>query len=210
MSVLKSIQACAFITFIAQLGIATESSVDLGDGTVLSGVTTIEKQLPDSALTVHGITVGVSKLSDVIEKFKGNAVFHEGDAGKSLYLLCYRGKDGTVLAFESSGAMGGAGHVVTNVAVFGPQARYRLVEKCAETPKISRNIEIGGNRLGMTKKKFKKVNGKPSKEQGDLILYSFHASKQTPQGPADITSMLQIRFDGKKASQFSISKIESY
>lgn len=197
-----------FFLLIPMLLFASETSFELDDGTTISGVKTIEKEISDSDLSVLGITIGKSTLANVSEKFRGNEIYHEGDAAKSLNVICYKGDDGTVVAFES-GEMGGKDQTITNLVIVGSKAHYRLEAKCSKSAKFSKAIEVSGIRLGMGKKTIEKAKGNPSKDQKNLIIYAYHASKKTANGDADISSTFILRLDGGKLAQLSISKIES-
>jgi hypothetical protein len=185
--------------------------VVLNDGTQVSGVKVISKKQSDNELNLAGIVVGESKLSDVRKKFPSGNIFHDGDAGNSVYVLCYQGKDGTIAAFESSGEMGGADHIVTFASVMGKDTSYRFKQHCLMSDSINREIKsFTGLHLGMTKADVKKIMGTPSKEISTLILYNYEVNEAKTSGTAEINSNLDVRFTGDNASQFSFSKIESF
>lgn len=185
-------------------------SVELRDGTHISGVKTIERKQPNRELTVFGFIVGASKLSDVKEKFKSNKIYHEGDAAASIYVLCYEGGDGSILIFESSGEMGGSDHVITSASVYDSHESYHLKKECIKSSLVKKGMDIGGIRLGMSNSEVKKLKGNPSSEQQKILLYEYRVEEKTAKGQVDISSSTEIRFADNKVSNISISKIESY
>jgi hypothetical protein len=187
----------------------TETSVVLADGKTVQGVKIIERIQSDKELSLSGIIVGKSQLSDVKKRFQGNDIFHDGDAGASIYILCYTGSDGTLVAFESGGEMGGEDHTLTSAQVFATSTAYRFKDHCASSDKINNKIEAGGVHLGMTTDAVKKMKGMPSRELSDLILYNFEVEKKNKKGPYTVSSGLELNFLNNKLIHFELSKVES-
>lgn len=201
--------ACVSLLSSISLAKATTSSSELKDGSRVSGVKVIQKKLSDANLSVLGVIVGSTKLSDVKSSLGGNEIYHEGDAGNSLYVLCYEGNDGAIVTFES-GEMGGSDHLVTSIGLFGPEGRYRLKNVCSKSSKVNLDLALGGVQLGMSKDSVKKSLGLPSKEQSKILLYQYGSTERSPKGMADISSSFEIHFVANKISYFFASKIESY
>ncbi|KYG65512.1 hypothetical protein AZI86_00070 [Bdellovibrio bacteriovorus] len=188
---------------------STTISVELSDGSRVSKVKVIQRKQQDVELSILGLTVGRSKLSDVKGVFGGGEVYHEGDAGNSLYVLCYAGMDGSVITFES-GEMGGSEHVISSAGLFGAEAQYRLKKICTKSSKVNLGLNIGEVRVGMSKDLVKKILGSPSKEQSKLLLYQYQVAEQRPKGGADVSSSFEIHFVAGKVSHLSASRVESY
>lgn len=186
-----------------------EVLLELKDDSTVSGVTEIKGKLEDSELTLFGITIGSSKLLDVTKKLKGNPISHNGDASLSLYFLCYKGKDDTIIVFESNGEMGGNDHTITSVEVYGAGSSYKFKQKCSNSFSINKELKLSNIRLGMNKLEVEKIKGKPGKELKNKLLYTYHSLKPTSKGPFDVTSTLEISLHNGKVQQFSISKLES-
>ena len=183
--------------------------IELRDEAKASNVKYIEKKQPDSELTIAGIIIGKSRLSKVQKKFKGNPIFHEGDAGNSLYVLCYETSNGTILTFESNGEMGGPDHTITSAAIYDSKSSYRLKMKCAKSTSIG-VLQFHDIYLGMTQSTAKKTRGKPSKETPEYLLYEYHSTEKVNGKQADIVSSVEMRFSNGKASEISVSKVESF
>ena len=60
-------------------------------GSSLYSAEPITKIQPDSDLTVLGVTLGKTTMNEVKDKFKAKEIYHEGEAGASLYALCFKG-----------------------------------------------------------------------------------------------------------------------
>lgn len=189
---------------------AETSTIHLNNGQVISGVKSFEKKLSNSELTLLGFTIGLSKLEDVKSKFKNSEIYHEGDAGNSLYVLCYKGPDGTTISFESS-EMGGKDHIITAIGFFSIQSPYRLKKSCSKSSEVNSKLSIAGVNLGQLKSEIKKRKGSPSKEISNLIIYQFDVTEKTPQNTSvDISSRIEVTLNVNKIVSFYISKIESY
>jgi hypothetical protein len=126
---------------------------------------------------VDGLTLGETHiefekttLSDIRGSVKSGVIRHQGDAGKSVYWLCYSGVGtpegvddpgamtnnganigGARIWIESSGEMGGPDHAVTTVVV----KRIPKSDPTAECPEPSKEFRsltfANGLRLGATR-----------------------------------------------------------
>lgn len=169
----------------------------------------IAKKQPDSELTVLGITVGKSTLDEVKAKFKSKDFYHEGDAGESLSVLCFKSSNGSTIAFES-GEMGGSEHKITSISINGPKKAYRLNKICEKTSLIKSKLVINGVSLGLSPDLIKRVTGKPSKQSTDHFLYQYEAHDKTDKGQIDTVSRLEIEFVQDAVAAFNISKVETF
>lgn len=169
----------------------------------------IAKKQPDSELSILGITIGKSTLNEVKEKFKSKGIYHEGEAGSSLYVLCYKMSNGSTVSFES-GEMGSDAHIVNSISINGPKVPYRLNKVCEKTSLIKTKLAINGVSLGMSPELIKRLKGKPSKQTANSLLYQFEVQDKTDKGKLDIVSRLEIQFSQDAASALTASKIESY
>lgn len=199
-----------YLLFISLNIYAETSIIQLNGGQVVSGVKSFEKKLPNSELTLLNLTIGLSKLEDVKSKLKRSEIYHEGDAGNSLYVLCYKGPDGTIVSFESS-EMGGKGHIITAIGIFSVQSSYRLQKNCLESTEVNSKLNIAGVNLGQSKSEIKKRKGSPSKEISNLMIYQFDVTEKTTKNVSvDVSSRIEITLRSNKVVSFYISKIESY
>ncbi len=161
---------------------------------------TINKKLSDKDLTIQGITIGKTTLNEVKEKFKSKEIYHQGDAGESLYVLCYKTSNGTI-AFES-GEMGGAEHVIDAVSINGSGVPYHLNNICEKSSAFKGKLAIYGLSLGMSPDLIKTLKGKPTKMENDYLEYNFSSG--------GTTSELKVEFKKSFASEIRITKIETH
>ncbi len=191
---------------------AEESTItlDFNDGTRISGIKYIRKKQPLSELTILGLTVGASNLNDVNIKLKGDSIYSEGDAGNNISILCFEGVDGTTIAFESNGEMGGPDRTVSYVGVFDKKTPYRLKDKCSVSKLISRRTKVGCISLGMSKQTLKRRRGQPSKELPNRIIYKYEVKERINNKLADVDSGLDVKFSNERLVYIGISKVASY
>ena len=76
----------------------------------------VENKIDKSWVTAFGLEVGRSTFADAKKYFGESYVSHFGEAGTSVYSVCYECKDGLRLVLESS-EMGGEDRVVTSLIV---------------------------------------------------------------------------------------------
>lgn len=196
------------VLLITNAVLATEAiSVELADGRHISDVRSFNLKLGQDDLSILNVIVGTSKLSDVKDKLGGD-IYHEGDAGSSIYLLCYLGSDGSIVTFES-GELGGSDHTVTTASIFGPNARYRFDKKCIKSSKVNAKLSLGNIHLGIPKDAAKKLKGTPSKDLSDLLLYEFRSTEVLKNEKFDVNSSIEMGLSSNKVSYISVSKTES-
>lgn len=160
----------------------------------------IAKKQPDNELTVLDVTIGKTTLNEVKDKFKSKEIYHEGDAGASLYAICLKASNGATIAFES-GEMGGTEHVVNAISVNSPQAPYKLSKICEKSSAIKGKITLHKTSLGMSPDIVKRLTGKPSKQTADTIEYRYELQ--------NTISTLTIEFKNSMSTQFTATKVET-
>lgn len=184
-------------------------TLQLVDGELLKNINPIERKLSDSELDVLGMTIGKTNLTDVQNFFKQGTVYRQGDAGNTLYLLCYIGKNDTLLAFES-GEMGGSEHVVSAVRLYKRSKDFKLFKECEKTSKLEKNIVLGNHlSLNQDPKSVVKKIGTPVKQTPNLILYYYSIEEATKTGSVDTTASIEVHMQKGKISFIAISKGES-
>lgn len=164
----------------------------------------VAKIQPDSELTVVGVILGKTTLKEVKEKFKAKEIYQEGDAGSSLYALCFKTSTNTTIAFES-GEMGGAEHVIHSVSINSAQNPYKLKQICEKTSMIKSKIVLNGISLGMSPDIVKKLVGTPTKNETNKIEYKYAVQV----GSKDTTSEMIIEFKDSMSNKITASKLES-
>lgn len=168
----------------------------------------INKIQPDRELTIQGITLAKTTLNEVKAKFKSKEIYHQGDAGETLYALCFKTANGSTIAFES-GEMGGADHTIDAISINSPSTPYRLNKICEKSSAFKGKLTINGLSLGMSPDLIKTLKGKPTKSENDYLEYSYNFQEKTEKGTKDTTSDLKIEFKNSAASEIKVSKIET-
>lgn len=206
---LKIIIGLGILFLIPSLAKSELIFMELRDGEKISDVKTINRQLTDKELTLAGAIAGKSKLADIIKQHKMGTIFHEGDAGGSLYSVCYIGNDDVTTVFESHGEMGGSDHTITYIGVFKNSSQYSMSHKCSKSVVDGNTMWKGRIRIGMTKKSIKKISEVPSKVTSNRTIFIYDFFKKTKKSSYDISSTLDLKFVNDELIHFSISKIES-
>ncbi len=169
----------------------------------------IAKKQPDSELSILGFTIGKSTLGEVKSKFKSTDIYHQGDAGNSLYVLCYKSSNSSTIAFES-GEMGGSAHIIDSISINSTKGPYHLNQICQKTTFIKNKFVINGISLGMSPDLVKRLKGKPGKESANSILYQFVVQEKNDKGQVDIISNLEMEFNQDIVSAIKASKMATY
>lgn len=168
----------------------------------------IAKIQPDSELTVLGVIIGKTTMNEVKDKFKAKEIYHEGDAGESLYALCFKGPGNSTIAFES-GEMGGNERVVHAVSINSAQNPYKLKQICQKTTVIKSKLALNGISLGMSPDIVKKLVGSPTKQDTNTIEYKYAIQIKTDAGQKDTISDMTVEFKDSMSNKITASKMES-
>lgn len=114
-------------------------------------------------------------LHDVLSRTSVGSIRHAGDAGESIYWLCYTlaGQVPARIWITSDGEMGGPGRVVTGITI----TRLRSGRPLAACPALPTDLQpasLQGNiRLGMRETSLTEMLGAPSHRSGPWISYDF-------------------------------------
>ena len=113
-----------------------------------------------------------TRLGAVREAVGEGTIQHQGDAGGSIYWLCYRRAQHR-LWVVSSGEMGGPDHLVTEVVEELTEKDTETSADCAIIPeKFAPLVFDGKLHLGMPRLEVVKALGPPSKSDAAQIMYS--------------------------------------
>lgn len=113
-----------------------------------------------------------TRLDAVREAVGEGTIQHQGDAGGSLYWLCYRRAQHR-LWVVSHGEMGGPDHLVTEIVEEVAEKDAGASTDCAVIPeKFSPVVFDGKLHLGMSRQAVIAVFGPPSKSEAARIVYS--------------------------------------
>jgi hypothetical protein len=139
-----------------------------------------------------------TQLDAVRDMVGEGTIQHQGDAGDSIYWLCYR-RPQHRLWLVSHGEMGGPEHAITEVVEELTEKDARVSTDCPILPdKFSPFVLDGKLRLGMSRQAVIAALGPPSKSKAAQIVYT-HEGKLAD--GFDETGWLVLRFrEGKLVS----------
>jgi hypothetical protein len=121
-------------------------------------------------------------------------IHHQGDAGGSIYWLCYRHAQHRLWLW--SGSIGGPDHLVTGIVEELAEKDTEASADCAVIPeKFSHLVLDGKLHLGMSRSEVVTALGPPSKSEADQMVYRHHG--KLAKGFEE-TAWLILRFRGEK------------
>ena len=133
-------------------------------------------------------------LGAVREAVGAGTIQHQGDAGGSLYWLCYR--RGQHRLWLSSGEIGGPDHLVTEIVEELAGNDTGTPADCAVLPEKFAPLVLDGKlHLGMSRSEVVKALGRPSKSEAAQMMY-YHAGKLA--NGFDETAWFILRFGEDK------------
>jgi len=175
---------------------------------------TYEEEIDISHLTVTGLTLGKSTLTDVRNKL-GMAAYYknklDGDeADDELYFSSNIKGDDTVMVF-SSGTYGGWEYIDGFSIITLGQIDTRQI-KPAPSPLITKQISTrSGLRLGISPNELETIMGKkPSAIKGNTIFYFFHKARIGKDSDYDINSQVVAKFKNGKLTSLSVDLDDFY
>lgn len=112
-------------------------------------------------------------LGAVREAVGEGTIQHQGDAGASIYWLCYRRAQHRL--WISSGDIGGPDHRVTEIVEELTEKETETSTDCAVIPEKFATLVFDGKlHLGMSRSEVVMAMGRPSKSEAAQMLYSHH------------------------------------
>jgi len=134
-------------------------------------------------------------LGAIREAVGVGTIQHQGDAGGSIYWLCY-GRAQHRLWVASSGEIGGPDHLVTEVVEEITEKGAETSTDCANIPKRFAPLVFDGKlHLGMSRLEVVTELGPPSKSEAAQMVYSHHGKLADG---FDETAWLILRFRDEK------------
>ncbi|MGX4771985.1 hypothetical protein ACWAUC_19610 [Bradyrhizobium guangdongense] len=113
-----------------------------------------------------------TRLDEVRDAVGQGTIQHQGDAGDSIYWLCYRRAQDRLWVL-SSGEMGGPDHLVTEIVEELTEKDGGTATDCAIIPDKFAPVVVDGKlHLGMTRQEIIAAFGPPSKSEAAQMLYS--------------------------------------
>jgi len=158
------------------------------------------KESPAAGIILGAIDVRFEKtrLADLANKLGRGVIAHQGDAGASIYWLCYdldTPAGAQRLWVTSSGEMGGAEHLVTGISA-ETLASAENMEDCPRLPGQQNPHLIGSSLwLGSPVQSVAERLGSPSLHRGAWQAYGYEGKVRGKCGPDgfDRTNWLYLR-----------------
>jgi hypothetical protein len=159
------------------------------------------------------ITFEKTTLSEVMLAVLGGNVLHKGDAGGSVYWLCYSNPGvGYIdrIWIQSSGEMGGPDQAVTEITA----ERLHDIKPTADCPPLAANMRSvafnGRLWLGVRERKVESLLGPPSLRRGPWRSFDFQGKiAGACQGGFDLTSWLVTKTENNRAALIAAGQITS-
>jgi hypothetical protein len=162
------------------------------------------------------ITFEKTRLADVMALTGAGQVANQGDAGESIYWLCYRYRDlnrVNMLQITAHGEMGGPEHSITdvNITVVNGEGDAR----CPFLPaRLTPVVADAGFGLNTSYADFLRLLGKPGGEARNVAGWSLihhvpiriHGTDQI----ADISQYVDVRFRDGRAVELHFGQVSTY
>jgi len=152
-------------------------------------------------------------LSHILKAAKVGAIAHQGDAGESIYWLCYtvpRRPSAERLWVVSHGEMGGSNHAITSVIAM-EMPDDQVTAGCPNLPRRLRALALDrGVWLGVSSNELIRALGKPSGTRDDWLIFHYDRPIADSRGEAlDETVVLETRVVHGKVVALRAVKITS-
>lgn len=159
------------------------------------------------------ITFEKTTLSEVMLAVPGATVLHKGDAGASVYWLCYSSPGvGYIdrIWIQSSGEMGGPDQAVTEITAERLN-NTKLTTDCPLLPAHMRSVAFDGRLwLGVPQHTIEAVLGPPSLHRGKWRSFDFQGKiAGACQGGFDLTSWLLTKTENDRVTLIAAGQITS-
>ncbi|HVT18591.1 MAG TPA: hypothetical protein VHQ90_20730 [Thermoanaerobaculia bacterium] len=173
--------------------------------------------MPATQLTLGGFVARFehTTLSSVLAAARVGAIEHQGDAGKSIYWLCYtvpRGKLSERVWIVAHGEMGGSDHAITEVSAEQLPSGSVTPGGCPVLPPALRPLSLDrGISLGTSRSQLIHSLGRPSGVHDDWLDFVYVGKVKLPDQSTDWdeTSLLAARLFGGKVVALYASKVTS-
>ena len=156
------------------------------------------KRQPSTGAKLGRLRIDFEKttLAEILLNTEVGAIQHSGDAGESVYWLCYtlNGPTPARLWITADGEMGGPARAVTGITIAALKSG-QPVAGCPALPLDMQPASLQGDiRLGMYERSIVKMLGVPSHRGADWISYDFEgkAKGNCPSG-FDVLNSLVLK-----------------
>jgi hypothetical protein len=171
------------------------------------------KAAPSKSATLGAFVIQFEKttLAQVVTEASIGTIAHRGDAGGSVYWLCYSQPSvGARIWIISNGEMGDDRHSVTGVV--GEQLKTAQPSTdCPELPVQLRPVSFANHLwLGSTDVDIQRVLGVPSHQEGAWRTFDFQGKKKGKcEGGYDVYNWLWTRSDKGRVSRIDAGQVTS-
>jgi hypothetical protein len=171
------------------------------------------KKAPSKSATFGAFVVQFEKttLAQVMSEASIGTIAHRGDAGDSVYWLCYSQPTiGVRIWIISNGEMGGASHAVTGVIA----EQFESVQPSVDCPALPVQLHPPSLAnhlwLGSTDAAFQNVLGMPSHQAGAWRTFDFQGKKQGKcEGGYDVYNWLWTQSDKGRVNRIDAGQVTS-
>jgi len=171
------------------------------------------QEAPSKSATLGAFVIQFENttLAQVLSEASIGTIAHQGDAGDSVYWLCYTQPGaGVRIWIISNGEMGGDRHSVTGVAA----EQFKTAQPSTDCPALPvqlRPVSLA-NRLwlGSTDVEIQRVLGTPSHQAGAWRTFDFQGKRQGKcEGGYDVYNWLWTRSDKGRVNRIDAGQITS-
>ncbi len=160
----------------------------------------------------------ITTLSQVIKATGLGSISHQGDAGGSLYWLCYMIPSEETFQrvwIIAHGEMGGREHKITEVIATRLSADTKPSDACPDIPTLLQPMSLDrGIWIDSRVPQLIKALGQPSEFKNDWLVYLYEGTKPGKyQGKLvqfDESSFLEMRVEIGKVTTLRAAKVTSY
>lgn len=169
------------------------------------------ERLPDTYLSLLGLTIGKNSLSDIQRELGSASVRQRGE--QQPYQVCYRStsaSDGTILIF-GAGPLGGWKEI-TAVSLLSGNEQTADREACVPSTRVSKKLSTeAGLSLLLSQADLKARLGQPSKEENGKLIYLYETRETDSKTKSEwmINSTVEVIYHNGTMKRLSITKTES-
>ncbi|MHC8345001.1 hypothetical protein [Pseudomonas sp. RT6P73] len=171
------------------------------------------KKAPSKSATFGAFVIEFEKttLAQVMSKASVGTIEHRGDAGDSVYWLCYSQPNaGARIWIISNGEMGGDSHAVTGVIAEQFKSARASID-CPALPVKLQPLSLANHLwLGSTDVAIQNMLGMPSHQAGAWRTFDFQGKEQCKcEGGYDVSNWLRTRSDKGRVNRIDAGQVTS-
>ncbi|WP_219097693.1 hypothetical protein [Pseudomonas sp. UMAB-40] len=171
------------------------------------------RKAPSRSATFGELVIQFEKttLAQVMSEASVGTIAHQGDAGDSVYWLCYSQPNaGALIWIISNGEMGGDNHAVTGVIAEQFKSARASID-CPALPVKLQPLSLAHDVwLGSTDVAIQQMLGMPSHQAGAWRAFDFQGRKQGEcEGGYDVYNWLRTRSDKGRVNRIDAGQVTS-